>query len=206
MRRIAHRSPTTWLVPLVLLFGALGGCGDDDSGSDQAFGFENDDLCAWVTPDEVAGFFTSVYGIDVTAEPDPNVTIDPDGPDECWWRLTAPTGEGYYEVFAGNADPGVLLPVEEITPYDGGTVGIPGGTVSEHPALSDGVVVQSSGWGVYVFWVPPHEEYLAMFLNHRVGTTATGVDSADDPQEREEQQTRFFAFADQFVRELGWVS
>lgn len=80
--------------------------------------------------------------------------------------------------------------------------------MSGHPALSDGAVVQSAGWGVYAFWVPPRAEYLSLLVNRfsGEGAGATGVDSAIDVQIRNEEQSRFFTFADQFLNELGWVS
>jgi hypothetical protein len=169
----------------------------------DVFTFADEDLCEWIDADELAGFFTSVYGSEVEAELVPD-EADTMGSDECRWRLTGTTDDGYYEVHAWNADPGALLPVDEIVESDGGTVGIPGGTVSGHPALSDGVVVQSEGWGIYAFWVPPRDNYLALAIMHNAGgSVMTGVDSGTDLQDLAEQQTLFFTFADQMIRELG---
>jgi hypothetical protein len=168
----------------------------------DAFTFAEDDLCDWITADEIAGFFASEFEREGTAE---LVDSADAGPDKCWWRLTIAGEDGYFEIGAGNADPGVLLPYEEIDEYDGGTVT---GTVSGHPALSDGVIVQSAGWGFYSFWVPPRDEYLSLFLNRHSGDSpeVVGIDSSPDEQTRVEAQRRFFAFADQLLQELGWVT
>ena len=187
MTRIGRRFWSVWVLAAVLL-GAVAACGgnDDQAGdtqpraaadapgsSDQgpgtAFSFADDDLCEWITADEVAGFFASVYDWDGVAE----VSSTGDrAPDECWWRLISATGGAFYEVFAGNARPGALLPAEVVL-FDGGPVSTPGGTVSGHPALSDGVVVQREGWGVYAFWVPPRDDALALFFT-RLSTRVLG--------------------------------
>jgi len=220
-----HRSPILPVMVMLLAFAALATCGGDDSTieteptiasapapSDRGdastagavadgFTFADDDLCEWITADEVAGFFNSVYATDVEAEPVPD-TNDTMGPDECHWRLTSVTGEGYYEVSAGNAEALPMVPVDEIVEYGGGMVG---GTVSGHPALGEGVVVQSEGWGIYSFWVPPRDDYLTLFVTHTEDGVSTGVDSASDAQDRVDAQAQFFAFADRFIRELGWT-
>ncbi len=205
MRRTNGHSPTIWALLTLAVLGAAAACGgggDDDS---EPFTFADDDLCEWVSADEVAAFFASAYDWDGTAE---TMSTSDAGPDECWWRLSDLSSDEYVEVAAGNAVDGVLLPYEEITPYEGGPVLAPGGTVSGHPALSDGVVVQSAGWGVYAFWVPPRAEYLSLSASRYSGdgAEATGVDSATDEQIRVEEQNRFFSLADQFLNELGWVS
>lgn len=190
------------VVAMLLLAAAATACGDDDG---DAFTFADDELCEWITAEEVTGFFASTYEWDGTGE---LVDTEHSGPDECWWHLNSAAGDADFEISAGNADPGFLLASDEIVEYQGGPVPAPGGTVSDHPALSEGVIVQSAGWGAYSFWVPPREEYLSLFANRHPsdGTAATGVDSATDETTRVEEQHRFFAFADQLLHELGWVS
>ena len=203
MRRTNGHSPTMWALLTLALLGATAACGGDED--NEAFTFADDDLCEWVSADEVAAFFASAYDWDGTAEA---LNTSDAGPDECRWRLTDLSSGEYLEVAAGNAVDGVLLPYEEITQYEGGPVLALGGTMSGHPALSDGVVVQSAGWGVYSFWVEPRAEYLSLSASRYSGEGAevTGVDSAIDEQIRVEEQNRFFSLADQFVNELGWVS
>ena len=186
-----HRS---WVAAVLLLAASIAACGGDDDG--DAFTFEDDELCDWLTADEIAGYFASVYDWDGTAE---LVEMDDADPDECFWLLETTGGDGVIEIGAGNADPGFLLADYEIVEYDGGPVRAPGGTVSGHPALSEGAVVQNAGWGAYSFWVPPRDEYLSLFAN-RAGSGGPG------PRIGLEDQDRLFAFADQLLQELGWVS
>jgi hypothetical protein len=198
MRRTDCRSR---VLAALLLAATVVACGRNDDG--DAFSFADDELCEWITTDEIAEFFASEYEWEGTAE---LVNTADAGPDECWWRLSAAGKDDYFEVSAGNA--GVVLPYEEIVEYEGGTVPAPGGTVSGHPALSKGVVVQSGGWGTYAFWVPPRDEYLSLLMNSHSGDSqmVVGVDSSPDEQGRVQAQQRFFAFADQLLQELGWVS
>jgi hypothetical protein len=55
----------------------------------------------------------------------------------------------------GYGDPGVQLGV--------------GVTMSGHPALSEGVVAQDEGWGIYAFWVPPREDALGLIAELHEG-------------------------------------
>jgi hypothetical protein len=195
MRRANRDFTTMWTLLTLALPGSAAACSGDDGS--EAFSFADDDLCEWVSTDDVAAFYASAYDWEGTAE----TIIDPDtGQDECWWRLTDDSSDGYVEIGAGNA--GGLLPYDEITQYEGGPVPAPGGTVSGHPALSDGAVVQSAGWGAYAFWVPPRTEYLSVsvirFSGEGAGVPVVG--SAID------EQSRLFSLADQFLNELDWVS
>ena len=56
MRRVYRRS---WLAAVLLLAAPLAACGG--GGDSDAFTFEDDELCDWLTADEIAGFFASVY-------------------------------------------------------------------------------------------------------------------------------------------------
>jgi hypothetical protein len=158
----------------------------------EAFTFADDDLCEWLTPDEVGRFYTTAYGTDVTATAGPSTDA---GPDECRWQVTPISGDAsfdYYEVFASVSDgSGLLLPVTEVIEYSEGRVPV-GATMSGHPALGDGVLVQSEAWGVYAFWVPPGDQYL--------GVHGSNADSGADAQ------TRLFTLANLMLQELGWVT
>ncbi|MDJ0497755.1 MAG: hypothetical protein QNJ89_07995 [Acidimicrobiia bacterium] len=178
----------------------------------EALTFADDDLCEWVAADRIAAFFSSAYESSVddwdgTAEVQQSRDLEPD---ECWWRLATTTDDDYFSVHAWNANPGVVLLPAEIVEYEGGLVGYPGPTASGHPALSEGVVVQSAGWGIYTFWVPPSDNYLALSISRVTQTSSgtevsQGLDSLATGQARIEKQVRFFSFADQLLRELGWV-
>jgi hypothetical protein len=166
----------------------------------SVFTFGEHDLCSWFAPIEIAGFLGSQY--EWTNEAEELVEVPGSGPDECLWRLTSAVGAAPYEVHAWNAGSGTMLPAR-VVEYGGGRLATPGGTVIGHPALNAGVVVQSEGWGVYVFWVPPTDQYLALSLTQLTGAGEVRADSAGGSAA---PQSRFFAFANQFVQRLGWVA
>ena len=178
---------------VLFVFGSVAACGGDGDGA--SFSFADDDLCEWITADDVAGFFGAVHDWGGTAVAEEMNNAEPD---ECRWVLTSERNDQNYEVVAGNADPWFLTPYDEIVEFDRTTMILPGTAVSGHPALSDGVVVQAAGWGFYAFWVPPHEEYLFVIVNN------LSPDEADVDLDTDEDQ--LFALADQFVSELGWRS
>ena len=58
------------------------------------------------------------------------------------------------------------------------------------------MVVYSGGFGQYVFWVPPNDEYLKLS-----GFPLEGSEDGDTA----DYEDRFFGVADRFVQELGWL-
>ena len=168
-----------------------------------AFTFADDDLCEWVSEDEVAEFVAAEFD-----DPEVTVVLDesdggPENPDSCQWRFLASTApDEFGSVSAEDAEfPWTEYIAEDGPPVDfdeeGGFVEI-GSAVSGHPSLSDGVVVYNGGFGQYVFWVPPSDEYLRVF----VGFPREGTEDEDDWADYED---RFFGVADRFVQELGWL-
>ena len=167
-----------------------------------AFTFADDDLCEWVSEDEVAEFVATEFD-----DPEVTVVLDensggPENPDSCQWVLTSTAPDEFGSVSAANAElPGAESIAKAGPPVDfdeeGGFVEI-GSAVSGHPSLSDGVVVYNGGFGQYVFWVPPSDEYLRVF----VGFPREGTEDEDDWADYED---RFFGVADRFVQELGWL-
>lgn len=170
----------------------------DGSEGAQVFTFAEHDLCSWFEPIEVAGFLGSQY--EWTGGPD-EVVAEPAGESGgCWWRLSALPGQEPYQVHAWNAEPWTLRPADVVA-FDGGVIGTQGMTVTGHPALSEGVALQSAGRGVFVLWVPPAEEYLALTVTT---LTSSGVREMAAPATAD-SQARHFSVANQFVQGLGWV-
>ena len=174
-----------------------------------AFTFADDDLCEWVSEDEVAEFVAAEFEWDGTAVFEGaaadryRAAGEPEDPDSCHWTLTSTAGD-VGDVLAGNAS---ITWVDtsgdarhyremEVDDFDEevGYVEI-GSAVSGHPSLSDGVVVYNGAWGRYVFWVPPIDQYLSMFRP---------FSSDGDDGDWAEDEARFFGVADRFVQELGW--
>jgi hypothetical protein len=178
----------------LLALGTLS-CSSDDA---EPFTFADDDLCEWISEDQVADFVAAEFDWAGTAAELDEAT----GPEvSCQWRLTSTAGD-YGEVQAGDAslwrdfsgNPSDF-DIVDIVEFDQelGLVGI-GAAVSGHPALSDGVVVQNGGFGQYAFWVTPNDEYLSFTVR-----------PFDDDAWDEDYEARFFGVADRFMRELNWL-
>ena len=170
-----------------------------------AFTFADDDLCEWVSEDEVAEFVATEFD-----DPEVTVVLDensggPENPDSCQWVLTSTAPDEFGSVSAANAElPGAESIAKAGPPVDfdeeGGFVEI-GSAVSGHPSLSDGVVVYNNAFLRYLFWVPPSEQYLEVSI---LGYPSE--ESADeDEDDWADDQARVFGVADRFVQELGWL-
>lgn len=182
----------------------LGACGGDDDGGDsvEAFSFETDDMCEWVSETELADWVAAEFDWDGTA----TVTAATDEAAACQWKLeSADTADGV--VIAGDAarwrdfDNNLYDPDERMT--EAGVVEYQepveiGAWVVGHPAVSDGVVVHNGGFGQFAFGVPP---------GRWLWVSALVYDSSDwdDGVAGEEYEARYFAVADRFLGALGWV-
>jgi hypothetical protein len=163
-----------------------------DSQAD-VFSFADDDLCGWVTEEEVTEFIAAAFDWNGTVTQTP-----PDAPKSCEWRLTGTAGESLtiaydaeqWQAWEGGPFDFAALDVVDFSDEDPRAVD--GAWVSGHPALSDGVLVTGDGWGGYAFWVPPREEYLAL----SVSVPGEELEYPDD---------RVLEVADQFLNEFGWI-
>ncbi|MGA7757839.1 MAG: hypothetical protein WCA57_08320 [Ilumatobacteraceae bacterium] len=164
----------------------------------DVFSFADDDLCTWVTGEEITRLVSAVYPWDGTA-----AEGVPEPPANCLWRLSGDDGDGYLSAgdagqwtdFSGQPyDVAAAEPIVEYSSDDPGFIEI-GTAVTGHPALRDGWVVRNAGFGQYAFWMPPEERYLAFSL------AVPGVDVNDLFDEN-----RFFAVADELLQQLGWVA
>jgi hypothetical protein len=173
-----------------------------EPGAVEVFSFADDDLCEWVTQEELTGFITEAFDWDGSA-----VQTPPDSPSaKCEWRLIGDEEGEIGFVSAFDATGGELQPKEgesgeavdfaaldvvdfsDHTPVEMDVV-----AVSGHPDLSDGVVAYDYGWNTYVFWVPPRDDYLGLFFGVPIGDSEVWVDAG------------YFEVADQILHELGWV-
>ena len=167
--------------------------------SEAAFTFADDDLCVWVSEDEVAEFVAAEFEWDGTAVlhevPQENEDID------CEWILTSTAGD-VGDVTAGNAgtwkDGAYDFGALEVVDFDEELeFTSPGSAASGHPSLSDGVVVHNGAFGQYAFWVPPSDEYLSLSMGFEDDVEPVLVEG--------DFQARLFGVADRFVQELGWL-
>jgi hypothetical protein len=167
---------------------------------EEAFSFADDDLCEWVTDEDVAEMLADVFDWSgtLTEQPKPTSRSGEPEADNCHWVLSG-NGDGHVAVYdAGQWETFGGAPFDlataDIVAYSEGdpdSVEL-GAAVSGHPALSDGVVVYNGAFGQYAFWVPPRQEYLAFSL---------AVPGVSDVFEGD----RFFMVADQLVHALGWL-
>ncbi|TFH21089.1 MAG: hypothetical protein E4H05_00880 [Acidimicrobiales bacterium] len=160
----------------------------------DVFSFADDDLCEWVTQEEVAGFIATAFDWNGSAKQNLSNPLA-----NCEWRLI-----GGEEVVTGSIyayDAPRELQTAEGEPYDFAALDVvdfspdvrQSAAVSGHPNLSEGVVAYDYGWGTYVFWVPPRDEYLALQVPLIGGASEFWADAS------------YFVVADQFLHELGWV-
>ena len=160
----------------------------------EAFSFADDDLCEWVTEEEIAAFVAAAFDWNGTVTQTP-----PDAPATCEWRLTANAGERLtiaydaeqWQAWEGGAFEFAALDIVDFSDED--PRAIEGAAVSGHPALSDGVLVTADGWAQFAFWVPPRHQYLALMISVPGEELSYPIDD------------RVFMVADQFLRELGWA-
>ena len=161
----------------------------------DVFSFADDDLCEWVTEEEIAGFIATAFDWNGSV----NQILSSPSSVNCEWRLI-----GGEEVVTGSIyayDAPTELQTAEGEPYDFAALDVvnfspdvrQSAAVSGHPNLSDGVVAYDYGWGTYVFWVPPRDEYLALQFPLISGASEFWADAS------------YFMVADQFLHELGWV-
>ncbi|MBT8240580.1 MAG: hypothetical protein KJN63_05075 [Acidimicrobiia bacterium] len=185
----------------------------DVGGDDEpVFSFAEHDLSEWVSEDEVAEFVAAEFDWNGTATK-VNGYEDAAG----HWELSSadgPSGSvivvdgGLSEDFDGNPyNFDLRMERQGALDYQGPVC--VGDFVAGHPALSDGVVVHNGGFGQFTFAVPPDTEWLLLFLDvpgrtdddwtSCEGSITTGGVASED------YEPRFFAVADHFLEELGWL-
>lgn len=174
----------------------LNGTAPAASASDpvEPFDFESDDLCEWVSAEQVAALVEEAFGWEATA-----VALEPD--QNCEWLLNGDGGQGHVQIseavwqtFGGAPYdmPAAFDRVEDFSDVGETTVPI-GAAVSGHRSLSEGVVVHNGGFGQFAFGVPPAEQYLQVWVD------VPGED------EWETFEPKLFEVANGFVDVLGWL-
>jgi hypothetical protein len=154
--------------------------------SAAVFSLAHDDLCEWLSPDKIAELVKAQYDWDGTA----TESASRDSLSGCAWELSGtPDVEGLNIVDIGPASAGP--PEEPFLDYGDltsatSTLGV---GVRGHPALSDGVIYSSGGFGYAAFGVPEHG-YIEVYL------WVPGDEGTEDAR---------FAFADAVIHELGWT-
>ena len=160
------------------------------AGSDDDVFSWTDDLCQWVTGDEVVEFLTAA-GADVEG---PATASEPWTDDATGWNCgwTLASGD---EIQLGAESTTRLSSMEElnmVTEYtEPGQVMQPGEVVSGHPNLSQGVVVENQAFGRFGFYTPTTDAQLNLHFNG---------DWDSDTYEAVVMGT-----ADAVLDELGWL-
>ena len=177
-----------WVVLMCLTALVAAGCSSGD-----VFTFAEDDLCDWVSEDEVTSFVRDAYaqsGIEwdgsvVAAEPGASAWDLPDS-DYCQWE---PSDGGH--VIARGFPPSQFLggiiefpTLNETTPI---------GNYSEHPSVADYVIVGNAAFGRFGFWLEDSDEKLGLEVAFREGTTD------------EDWENMLFDVANSFLSEMGWI-
>ncbi len=170
-----------------------------DVSRDDVFVFGEDDLCEWVTEDEVTGFARDAYaavGIDWTgsATLSREHWVESNYEFECEWSLPrqGPTGSINVYTVPVSLSRGGLIAYEDLTdPF------IPiGGTVTEHPDFDNHVMINNHAFGRYGFWTPASDTQLVLSVN-------LGRDI--DLDEDEQWETPLFVVANGFLKDMAWT-
>ncbi len=157
---------------------------------EEIFVFGEDDLCEWVTEEEVTDFVRGAYeAAGVEWDGEATLITGEVGNYECQWTLTDDSGE----ITAlrspgelGDQDVIVYADLDEDTP-----VGV---TISGHPDFGDNVLISNIGWGSYAFWTTTSEDQLVLWVNLDVETDSV------------EWETPLFIVANGFLDEMNWKS
>jgi hypothetical protein len=168
-------------------------------GQADPFDFDTDDLCDWVSAEDVAGLVGEAYGWEVAA-----VEVQPEYEEwDCQWELTGPdgeedvvyAGEAVWEAFGGGPYDLTGAMTKGVVDFaDIAEEYVPiGASVTGHPSLSEGVVVHNGGFGQFAFGVPPRDQYLHV----------SAIFPGDEDWEHYEP--KFFAVANGIIEALGWL-
>jgi hypothetical protein len=170
--------------------GYVGVCRDDPA----VFTFATDDLCEWVTEDEIAGFVAAEIDWDGTA-----TEIGMPNTAGCSWELTSETTE---PGILGFTAPTGLTIADEVDHYEPGDEWVIGSQVLGHPDLSDGVAYYLQGFGPLAFGVPEDDRWI-------VADYPPDIKAAAQLIEQHGGEDAFwygwFGVADHLIEELGWT-
>lgn len=181
---------------LLALAGILvGGCS-----SGEAFAFAKDDLCEWVSEDEVASFVSEAYeksgvewdGTAVTV-PSQGSVWDMSGY-YCQWE---PTGGGYV-IARGLASSSFGGEATEFPGTEGGDYDSLSGPVFGHPDFGDNIIVGNAAFGRYGFWLSGSDDALGIEMYLPMGVSDIDIDWA-------QQETMLFSLANRFLNKMGWT-
>lgn len=182
------------LLGLVVLW--VAGCSSGSSG--EAFSFTEDDLCEWVSEDDVASFVTEAYEKSGVEWDGTAVAVSPGGStwdlsgDYCRWE---PTGGGYV-IARGVPSVHYGRAVTEFSEAGERVYRSLDGPVSGHPDLDDGVIVGNAAFGRYGFWMQGSDDALGIEMS-----LPDGVSDGDWAQ----QETMLFSAANSFLHKMGWT-
>lgn len=167
----------------------------EEVASDDMFVFGEDDLCTWISEDEVTEFAREAYG-DVGMDWNGNATLirehwfEEPLDYECEWRLSESDGSIY--VYTQPASRGLLIAYTDLRQPS-----IPmAGTVTEHPALEDEVRIKNHAFGRFGFWVPASDDQMVLSVD-------LGVDFDSDENRWE---IPIFVVANGFLEKMNWTS
>lgn len=182
-----------WLGVLAVAIMAVTGCTDDDDAGDSGaavFDADADDLCEWVTGEELVESLTDAgWGVQGPATAGDPASDDLTGWD-CAWGFAS--GE---ELQLGIRQ-GSLGEEADVVVYAGPgqimeNIGL---SVIGHPALSDGVVVENAAFLRFLFYAPG--------LDHRLNVTFISEQSGNEDTYEETVMT----LADDILVDLGWIA
>lgn len=157
----------------------------------EVFDPESDDLCQWVTADDIVEFLTAA-GATVDG---PATEIEANADDETGWNCawTLRSGEEIQIGASASRLASSMQNLDMVAEYEApGQVMSPGAVVSGHPDLSDGVIVENMAFGRFGFFPPGLDGQL------NVGIYDSNVTSSFE--------SVVMITGDELLGELGWLT
>jgi hypothetical protein len=158
----------------IVLVAALVACSDDSTESSSTtsasssettnvFDPESDDLCEWVTAEEIVELLTAA-GATVSG---PATAIEPNVEDETGWNCawTLASGQEIQIGAKATSRASSMQDLDMVAEYEApDQVMSPGSAVSGHPDLSDGVIVENMAFGRFGFFPPRRDAQLNVLV------------------------------------------
>ena len=198
---VAYPYPADYVREAITGGGTAVALREESSGPpDEAFVFGEDDLCQWVTEEDVTEYAREAYeAVGVEWDGEAVLTnqrwVEEGAEYECQWSLSTLSGKGFEGVVHVETWP--VPPPEEtqFVAYEDMTTTFIriGHTIVGHPEFADDVLVTNNAFGRYGIWVPTSDDQLVIAVN-------LGIED-----ESLDWEVPTFVIANGFLEKMNWT-